>query len=142
MSYHLIHFENEETNFNFENFIIGRKIPIDENSSRYYIYYQDDENTAPKEIYLKVPLLRLIYSLANQKYNQINIPVYPKWLKTSRFVDWIESFENNIIDCFSNKKINKEFISLINKKKLLNFLKIGLGITPDYKITSTLEDNL
>lgn len=142
MSYHLINFDNQETNFDFENFIIGRKIPIDDDLSKYYIYYQDDENTAPKEIYLKVPILRLIYSLSNLKYNQINIPVYPKWSKTARFVDWIESFENNIIECFSNKKINKEFISLISKKKLLNFLKIGLGITPEYKITSTFKENL
>jgi hypothetical protein len=142
MSYHLLNFDNQEINFDFENFIIGRKIPIDNDLSKYYIYYQDDENTAPKEIYLKVPILRLIYSLSNLKYNQINIPVYPKWSKTARFVEWIESFENNIIECFSNKKISKEFISLISKKKLLNFLKIGLGITPDYKITSTLKENL
>ena len=46
--------------------------------------------------------------------------------------------ELDINDCFSNKKINKEWTSIINKKNTLNFIKTS--IYENYKITSDIEN--
>jgi hypothetical protein len=138
MSYYLIDFNNSKIDFSFDQIIIGRKIKMDQDNCKYYIYYQTDSNDVPKELYLKLPKLRLIYNLANHKYNQLSIPIYPNWDQTNNFIDWIKTFEKNIIDCFVKKKINKEFISLINKKNLLSFVKAN--IHDKVKITSDIED--
>ena len=52
-------------NFNFDNIIIGRKIE-GADIGKYYIYYYDME---PKEIYLRLPRIRLIYNMDNYKYS-------------------------------------------------------------------------
>ena len=132
MSYHLIDFES----FNFDNLIIWKKIISDQDNLKYYIYYQQ-ENETPKEIYIKLPRLRLIYNLANQKFNQLNIPIYPNWEQTNNFINFIQKFESDINECFLNKS-NKEWISIINKKNSINFIKTN--VYENYKITSDIEN--
>jgi hypothetical protein len=138
MSYYLIDFGSSKVDFNFDNLIIGRKIKSDTDNSKYYIYYQNEPNETPKEIFIRLPKLRLIYNLANQKFNQLNIPIYPNWEQTNNFIKFIQKLELDINDCFSNKKINKEWVSIINKKNTLNFIKTS--IYENYKITSDIEN--
>ena len=59
MSYYLFDSENE---INFEKIVIGKIIKFDENINRIYIYYID---TVPKEIFIKFPSTRIIYSYKN-----------------------------------------------------------------------------
>lgn len=136
MSYHLIDINNL-SDFDFDNIIIGRKIPLDSGSSKYYIYYND--NNQSSEIYIKFPKLRLIYSFANNKYNSIKIPIYPNHDVSNKFIDFIKNLESNINDCFINKKINKEFSSLISKKNSFNFIKTNISDTIKPIITSNLN---
>ncbi len=138
MSYYLLDFTNKIQDYNFDNIIIGRKIKIDQETSKYYIYYQNDQTDTPKEIYLRLPKLRLIYGLANHKYNQINIPIYPNWDLTNNFVDFIQTLESSIEECFNGKKIQKEFVSLITKRNFINFIKAN--INDNVKITSNIEN--
>jgi hypothetical protein len=129
------------TDFNFDNIIIGKKIKQSDLSSRYYIYYQSEPNETPKEIYIKVPKTRLLYGLANHKYDQVNIPIYPNHDLTNKFIKFIKDFEDNIKECFQNKP---NFNSLINKKKnhieLLKTNITNIKITSDMKKNITLED--
>ena len=53
MSYYLIDFGSSKVDFNFDNLIIGKKIKSDNDNSKYYIYYQP-ENEIPKEIYIRL----------------------------------------------------------------------------------------
>jgi hypothetical protein len=128
--------------FNFDNVIIGKKIRQTDSSSRYYIYYQSEPNETPKEIYFKVPKTRLLYGLANHKYDQVNIPIYPKHDLTDKFIKIIKDFEENIKEGFQNKY--PEFTSLINKKKnhieLLKTNITNIKLTSDIKKNITLED--
>ena len=149
MSYYLIDCTKTIDDLNFDNIIIGRKLKNDSEISKYYIYYQDEPHIDPKEIYIKLPRLRLIYSLANHKYSQLNIPIYPNWDLTNDFIKFIKTFESNIKDCFIKKFPHLDFVSLINKKNLLNFIKTnindGVKITPanitlnDFKINGQIE---
>jgi hypothetical protein len=134
MSYYLLDF-GSKIDFNFDNLIIGRKIKLDNNNSKYYIYYQS-ENEEPKEIYIKLPRLRLIYNMTNLKYNQLNIPIYPNWEQTNNFVNFIQQLESDIESCFSNK--NKEWISILNKKNSLNFIRTSMY--ENFKITSDIKN--
>jgi hypothetical protein len=137
MSYHLIDFNSSSLEYNFDNVIIGKKIKLDNDNSMYRIYYNMDESTeSPKEIYIKLPRIRLIYSLANNKYNTIKIPIYPNWERTDKFIEFIEKFETDIYSCFQTKKMNKEFSSLISKKNNFTCIKTKLG--DNYKITSNM----
>ena len=151
MSYYLIDCTKSMDEFNFDNVIIGRKLKNDSDISKYYIYYQVEPETDPKEIYIKLPKLRLIYSLANHKYSQLSIPLYPNWDLTNDFIKFIKTFETNIKDCFIKKFPQLDFISLITKKNLLNFIKTnisdGVKITPtnftlnDFKINGQIGIN-
>lgn len=132
MSYYIIDL-NKQTDFNFDNIIIGRKIE-GADIGKYYIYYYDME---PKEIYLRLPRIRLIYNMDNYKYNQLKIPLYPNWDKLNNSIEFIKSFEQTIIECFKTKKINKELCSLISKKNNLNFIKASIS----ENIKSTITDN-
>lgn len=132
MSYYLIDF-NKLIDFNFDNLIIGRKIENGD-SSKYYIYYM--ENDIPKEIYIRLPTVRLIYGLGNRKYDMVNIPLYPNYDKVNKFVEFIKTFESNINELYIKKKINKEYSSLINKKNGLIFIKTN--INDNVKITSNI----
>jgi len=135
MSYYLIDFGSSKVNFNFDNLIIGKKIKLDNNNSKYYIYYQS-ENEEPKEIYIRLPRLRLIYNMSNSKYNQLSIPIYPNWEQTNKFVNFIQQLESDIESCFSNR--SKEWISILNKKNSLNFIKASMY--ENFKITSDIEN--
>jgi len=135
MSYYLLDFGSSKVNFNFDNLIIGKKIKLDNNNSKYYIYYQP-ENEEPKEIYIRLPRLRLIYNMSNSKYNQLNIPIYPNWEQTNKFVNFIQQLELDIESCFSNR--NKEWISILNKKNSLNFIRTS--IFDNFKISSDIEN--
>lgn len=126
MSFYLLDFTLDEIDFNFDNIIIGKKIPIDDDSSKYYIYYQKNEDDIPKELYIKLPKIRCIYNLSNYKYNQLNIPIYPSWKKTVKFIQFMKEFETNINNCFLKKFNNIEYSSIIYKKNLLNFIKINV----------------
>jgi hypothetical protein len=140
MSYHLIDFSSKINDYNFDNIIIGRKVKIDEDNAKYYIYYQKEQDLkSPNEIYIRLPTLRLIYGLANHKYNQVNIPIYPNWELTKKFIDFIVQLEEDIQNCFLEKNINKEFISLIKKKNSLNFIRTDLN--NKIKITSNIGNN-
>ncbi len=135
MSYHLIDFSAKDINWNFDNVVIGKKIKMDESSSKYYIYYEHDDEL--KEIYIKLPKLRQIYNLGNAKYSMNKIPIYPNWDQTNNFVEWIQELESNIFDCFP-KKTDRELSSLISKKNNLTFIKTNF-IEP-YKITSDIDN--
>jgi hypothetical protein len=138
MSYYLIDFTLKSNDYNFDNFTIGRKIKLDQDNYKYYIYYQNDVSDDPKEIYIRLPILRLIYNLNNHKFNQLNIPIYPNWELTNKFIEFIKKLESDIEGCFSNKKINKEFISIITKKNSINFIKTN--INENVKLSSNLKD--
>jgi hypothetical protein len=138
MSYYLIDFTTKNNDFVFDNIIIGRKIKIDQDNAKYYIYYQNDQSDTPKEIYIRLPILRLIYSLANHKYNQVSIPIYPNWDGTNKFIQFIKQFEQDIEECFNKKNIKNQWSSLINKKNMLSFIKAN--ISPNLKITSNINN--
>jgi len=136
MSYYLIDFTKKEQEFNFDNLIIGKKINSDLNYSKYNIYYE--ENNTASEIYIKLPKIRSIYNLANYKFNSLNLAIYPEFDATDKFITFIQDLENDIIDNF--KKKNREFISLITKKKSLQFIK--LGVHDKIKITSNTDKTI
>jgi hypothetical protein len=135
MSYYLIDFI-KEPDFNFDNLIIGKKINSDQNYSKYYIYY--DQNNTASEIYIKLPKIRSIYNLSNYKFNSLNVPIYPDYDLTKKFIKFIKELEDNINECY--KKKNREFVSLITKKNSLQFIKIG--INDNIKITSNTNKNI
>jgi hypothetical protein len=134
MSYHLVDITKEDTQYS--EVVIGKKINLD-NMSKYYIYCKSNEMDDPKEIYIKVPKLRLIYNLANQKYSQVKIPIYPNWKNTDKFIDFIKKMEDEILSNISKKK---EISSLVSKKNGLMFIKTR--INDDLKITSNLNDKV
>ena len=131
-SYQLVDITKEETIFN--HIVIGKKISTNDNMAKYYLYCQNEMSEVPKEIYIRVPRLRLIYSMANQKYSMIKIPIYPNWETTDKFVDFIKNMEEEIFNTLNKKN---ETSSLISKKNGLVLLKTKL---PDnVKITSNLN---
>jgi hypothetical protein len=122
MSYYLVDFTKKDPEFNFDNLIIGKKINTDQKYSKYYIYYE--ENNTASEIYIKLPKIRNIFNLSNHKFNSLNLPIYPEFDGTNVFITFIKNLENNILECF--KKKNKEFVSLINKKESLQFIRMNI----------------
>ena len=150
MSYYLIDFSKSTNDFDFDNLIIGKKIKTDQDNCKYYLYYYNNESDTanesdtsnnsdtPCEIYLKLPKIRLIYNLANHKYDKLSIPIYPNWDLSNEFIDWVKLFEKNIEECFVSNKQKREFISIISKKNMLNFIKCY--INEKTKITSNIDD--
>lgn len=122
MSYFLINLENEFDfeNFKIENLIIDSCIDSDSDNKKYLLYYIDD--TIPKEIYIKLPKIRLISDWTHIKYNQLKIRITPKYDKTDRIIKFINLLEETIK---SNKKFVKktklEFISLLIKEETYYF---------------------
>ena len=112
-------------NYTFENIIIGKKIKLDENISKYYIYYNDDNNDSPKDIYIKVPKIRIIYKLGNSNFNQERIALYPNYDLIDAFINFIKILEINLSECFQNKFKNLELSSILIKKENINYLKIN-----------------
>jgi hypothetical protein len=117
---------NEKYIFDIDNLIIGKKINnID--IFKFFIYYNDD-NTNLKEIYIKLPIFRLIYNF-NTKYKQMSIPIYPLWNKTNQLINFITELEQNIVTFFKNKNKYKniELSSLIKMKNSLYFIKTNIN---------------
>jgi hypothetical protein len=131
-SYQLVDITKDETMFN--NIVIGKKISTNDNISKYYLYCQNEMSEIPKEIYIRVPRLRLIYNMANQKYSMIKIPIYPNWETTDKFVEFIKNMEEEIFNTLNKKN---EMSSLISKKNGLLLLKTKLQ--DNVKITSNLN---
>jgi hypothetical protein len=129
MSYYLLDFEKE---VDFNKIIIGNEIIMENQTSRYYIYYLDEQ---PKEIFIKMPLIRLIYSYQNTKFNQIKLPIYPSWDKTNKFVAFIKKFERHIK---KNIKTDSCFSSCFDEYNNLKSLKINLN--NNIKIKSNLPN--
>lgn len=132
MNYYLIDIDTE---IDFNKIIIGDVVNVNNELQKVYIYYLDDK---PKEILIKIPPIRLIYSYKNLKYNQIRLPIYPNWDKTIKFIKLIKKLEKFIK---SNIKCNGiEFINSIEKNQ--NISSIKLNINPNIKINSTINTTL
>ena len=138
MSYYLVDFSKKTNDYNFDNLIIGKRIKMDHDNFKYYMYYQSEQTENPSELYIRLPKLRLIYNIGNNKYDKISIPIYPNWDLTNGFIEWIEKFESDIQECYSECKIKREFISILTKKNMLNFIKCY--INENLKITSNIDD--
>ncbi len=138
MSYYLIDFSKKQIDFNFDNLVIGKKIKLDQDNCKYYLYYQTEQSETPCEIYVKLPKLRLIYNMANHKYDKISIPIYPNWDLTTSTIEWFKKFESDIQDCFSESKVQREFVSILSKANTLNLIKCYINDNP--KITSNIEN--
>lgn len=130
MSYFLIN-----DTFDINKLIFADKICTDDNMSRYYLYYEDNDS---KEIYIKLPKLRMIFNnFINQKYSSINIPIYPIWERTEKCINLIHEIETKIQDIFNTKY---KFHSLISEKNGLVLFKMKMKDIP--LITSTLNKNV
>lgn len=123
MSYYLYDFEEE---FDYDKLIIGDKIKLENNSYRYYIYYLDK---TPKDFYIKLPSVKLMYSYKNNKFNQIKIPLYPMYDKTKKFISFFKKLKK-IIKQFN--ETDKKYSESIEKKDNLKLLKIN--INNDFKV--------
>ncbi len=124
------------TKFNFDKLIIGKQIKINDELSKYYIYYLDDK---PKSLLVKVPPTRIIYNYKNNKYEQIKLPLYPLWEKNIIFINFIKELEKKIKSYLS---LNKEFSKSIDKKDNINTLKFYIQKTNtfhNYEINSEIE---
>jgi hypothetical protein len=118
-----------------DKIIFGDKICTDDNISRYYLYYND--KNASNEIYIKLPKIRMIFNnFVNQKYSQINIPIYPLWEQTEKYISLIKLLESTVKEYFNTKYI---FNSLLSEKNGLMLLKMKMKDLP--KLTSNLNLN-
>lgn len=124
MSYHLINFNELDINYDFDNIIIGKKIKFSNTYNKYFLYYQENLNISPKEIFIILPKIRLINKLNNLKFNKIYIPLYPTYNKVEHFISFIKNLENDIITCF-NKKFDFNIISILKKKDSIYYIKIN-----------------
>ena len=131
MSYYLIDLNKDIEDFDYNKIVIGDEIKMDNNTGRKYLYYLDDK---PKEIYIKMPFIRLIYNYQNTKYNQIKLPIYPLWEKTNKFIIFMKRLEKYIkLKTKSSSKYSSYFTEYNNLKSL----KININ---DIKIKSVLSD--
>jgi hypothetical protein len=131
MSYYIYNFESE---FDFNKLIIGKQIKMD-NISRYYLYYLDG---TPKDLFIKLPSIRLIYSYKNNKFNQIKLPIYPLYDTTIKFLSFLKSLNKIIKEHISNECIqNKVLSDIIEKKDKIKTIKLNIPI--DFKIHTNSE---
>lgn len=138
MTFHLIDINNIDS-FIFDNIMISKKIELNENKSKYYIYYNSDDS--PKEIYIRVPSVRLLYALSNHKYNQITIPLTPIYDKLNRMIKFIKKLENHIFGQLKETDTELEFNRIINKKNSFHFIKTNIDDNK-VKITSNLNGKI
>jgi len=122
MSYYIYDFKNE---FDFDKLIITKQINIDNSIFRYNIYYLDD---VPKDLFIKLPSIRLIYNYNNLKYSQIKLPLFPQYDKTLKFLSFFKKLQKFIKEKLA---INKIFTNSIEKKDNLKLIK--LNINPEFK---------
>jgi hypothetical protein len=111
MSYYLINLEKDISDFDVDNIIIDKKIEIEKDNSKYLFYYLNEE--IPKEIYIKLPKIRLTNDWTYLKYNQLKIRITPKYDKTDKIAELIESIEEKIKKSKIFNKKKWEFISMI-----------------------------
>lgn len=130
MSHYLLDLNKEEINFDWDKLIVGKKISGDR-IQKYYIYYVDNE---PKELYIKFPNIRLIYNYANNKYNQIKLPIYPMYDKTKAFVKFITELEEKLVEKI---KAKVEISSLLEDKNKIKYIKFLLPENTKIKSNKT-----
>jgi hypothetical protein len=146
MSYYIFDL-NKDIDFNQEHLIIDTKIDLDSNNCKYLLYYLD--NDIPKEIFVKLPKIRLTYDWKNFKFNQLKIRITPKYNKTDNMINFFYDFEEIIKSHkFFHKKKSLEFSSIIikdtayyiktfyqeNKTKVSPKIKIS-----DFKLNGEIE---
>ena len=121
--------------YDLTNFIIGKEVKTLYNethiSSKYFMYYIDG---IQKDIYIKLPIINLIYNYKNIKFNQIKLPIYPSWEKTNVFLLFIKKLESLIKKTIVT---NSKFISIIDKSEDIPKIKINID---NIKINSILDD--
>lgn len=128
MAFYIYNFESD---FDFNKIIIGKKISSGINTNKYYIYYMDK---IPKELFIKLPSLRLICSYKNNKFNQIKLPIYPSYDATKKFISFFKELKTKI-----NSKIkiqNKIYNDCIDTKEKT----LRINIPFDFKIKSDKGD--
>jgi hypothetical protein len=135
MSNYLIDINNIDK-FIFDNIIIGTKIYTSDINSKNYLYYNDNKSS-PKDIYIRLPKIRLIYKLANPKYTQLSIPLYPNWNDIYTMIKFIKKLEKYIIGKIDS--VN-EYSNIISNKNKIHFLKTNYDEN-NIKITSNLNQN-
>lgn len=129
MSYYILNI-NDDIDFN--NIILGKEVKVSDNISKIYLYWLDNK---PKDIYIKMPSVRLIYNFKNLKFNQIKIPIYPLYGLTENLVTFFKKLEKIIQQKI---KINKPYSSVLEKKDKITTLKIN--IPSDVKIKSKIAN--
>jgi len=117
MSYYIYDFKND---FDFDKLIITKQIKIDNNIFRYNLYYLDD---VPKDLFIKLPSIRLIYNYTNLKYPQIKLPLFPQYDKVLNFLSFLKKIQKNIKE---KLEINKIFTNSIDKKDNLKLIKLNI----------------
>jgi hypothetical protein len=133
MSYFII---DSNTEFDTSKIILGTPVTVNEDLTKVYIYYLDED--IPKEIILKIPPLRLIYSYKNLKFNQIKLPIYPIWDGTTKFIKLLKKIEKHVrvnINC--DKGI---FVNSIEKSE--NLTTVKMNVTQNVKISSSIYTSL
>ena len=138
MTHYLIDINNIDS-FIFDNIIISKRIDLNENKSKYYIYYNN--NDIPKEMYIRIPSVRLLYTIADHKYNQIKIPLTPTYDKLTKMIKFIKKLENHIFDQLRESNTDLEVNRIINKKNLFHFIKTNIDDNK-VKITSNLNGKI
>jgi hypothetical protein len=128
MSYYLYNFEED---FDYDKLIIGDKIKLENNSYRYYIYYLDK---TPKDFYIKLPSIKLIYSYKNNKFNQVKIPLYPIYDKIEKLISFFKKLKKKIKEFVPTEK---KYSDSVEKKENLKLLKIN--ISNEFKFNSNNE---
>lgn len=137
MTFLIDKFDLDNQNYTFDNIIIGKKIRLNDNLAKYYIYYHDDLSDSPKDIIMKIPKSRIIYKLGHSTFKQEQIALYPNYNLLQNFITFIKEFETNISNCITSKFPNLELSSLLNKKDNIIFIK--LKIEDNVKISSPLN---
>ncbi len=119
MSYFIVDFEKEKK-YDFDDIVIDEKITISEDSSKYLIFYDKDN---AKELYLKIPRVRLTFDWTIMKYNNLKLRLTPKYSKINNFINYVYDLEDYIINYKNIKKKNLEFVSILEKEKNIYYLK-------------------
>lgn len=133
MSYFIIDINTE---FDINKIILGTPVVVNEELIKVYIYYLDED--VPKELILKIPPIRLIYSYKNLKFNQIKLPIYPIWDGTTKFIKLLKKIEKYVrLNVTCEKGV---FVNSIEKTNNLTTLK--MNVTPNVKISSQIYTSL
>ena len=133
MSAYIVNIDNLDT-FNFDNIIVGNSISNDI-ISKQYLYYS--HNNEAKEIYIKIPKIRLVYNnFINNKFSQIRVILYPSMENINKMIKFIKKFEKYIIQLGLS---SNEYHRLIIKNNNMNLLRMNMT---DIKITSDNKNNL